>query len=150
MLEHVESGVAGGAKLVCGGRRPPHLPRGHYVLPTVFRDVESSMRIAREEIFGPVLCILSYRDEEEAIAIANDTPYGLSGAVFTADVERGIAIGARIRVGTFGVNGYALDFSLPFGGCKQSGVGREFGPEGLAEYTECKAIALPPGFPARA
>src|SRR5262249_58976136 len=125
-------------------------PRGHFVEPTVLRGVESPMRIAREEVFGPVLCVLSYRDEEEAIAIANDTPYGLSSAVFTADVERGIAIGSRIRVGTFGVNGYALDFSLPFGGCKQSGIGREFGPEGLAEYTECKAIALPPGVAARA
>ena len=146
----MESGIESGAKLVCGGRRPPQLPRGHYVEPTVFRDAESSMRIAREEIFGPVPCVLSYRDEQEAVAIANDTPFGLSGAVFTADVERGIAIGSRIRVGSFGVNGYALDFSLPFGGCKQSGIGREFGPEGLAEYTECKAIALPPGVAARA
>ena len=101
------------------------------------------MRIAREEFFGPVVCVIAYRDEDEAVAIANDTPYGLSGAVFTRDVERGIAIGARIRVGTFGVNGYALDPSLPFGGRKQSGVGREFGAEGLAEYTELKAIALP-------
>jgi len=150
VLAHVEAGVAGGAELVCGGRRPPGLARGHYVEPTVFRGVESSMRIAQEEIFGPVLCVLAYRDEAEAVAIANDTPYGLSGAVFTADVERGIAIGSRIRVGTFGVNGYALDFSLPFGGCKQSGIGREFGPEGLAEYTECKAIALPAGVAARA
>jgi acyl-CoA reductase-like NAD-dependent aldehyde dehydrogenase len=103
------------------------------------------MRIAREEIFGPVLCVIPYRDEAEAVAIANDSPYGLSGAVFTADVERGLEVASRIRVGSCGVNGYALDFSLPFGGCKQSGIGREFGPEGLAEYTECKAISLPPG-----
>ena len=111
----------------------------------MFRDVGAKMRIAREEAFGPVVCVIPYRDEDEAVAIANDSPYGLSGAVFSDDVARGVAIGQRIRVGTLGVNGYALDPSLPFGGRKQSGLGREFGIEGLAEYTELKAIALPPG-----
>jgi betaine-aldehyde dehydrogenase len=145
VLDLIAAGGAEGAALACGGAAPRALPRGHYVEPTVFRDVTSSMRIAREEFFGPVVCVIPYRDEDEAVAIANDTPYGLSGAVFTVDVARGVAIGARIRVGTFGVNGYALDPSLPFGGRKQSGIGREFGAEGLAEYTELKAIALPPG-----
>jgi acyl-CoA reductase-like NAD-dependent aldehyde dehydrogenase len=131
--------------LASGGAAPRGLPRGHYVEPTVFRDVGAKMRIAREEAFGPVVCVIPYRDEDEAVAIANDSPYGLSGAVFSDDVARGVAIGKRIRVGTLGVNGYALDPSLPFGGRKQSGLGREFGIEGLAEYTELKAIALPPG-----
>jgi betaine-aldehyde dehydrogenase len=143
VLGLVEAGRAEGAVVACGGGVPRALRRGHYVEPTVFRGVASSMRIAREEAFGPVLCVLPYRDEAEAIAIANDSPYGLSGAVFTADVARGVAIGTQVAVGTFGVNGYALDPSLPFGGRKQSGIGREFGAEGLAEYTELKAIALP-------
>src|SRR5262245_12470719 len=145
VLALIAAGSAEGAKLVCGGGAPRALRRGHYVEPTVFRDVASAMRIAREEFFGPVVCVIPYRDDDDAVAIANDSPYGLSGAVFTQDVARGVAIGRQIQVGTFGVNGYALDPSLPFGGRKQSGIGREFGAEGLAEYTELKAIALPPG-----
>jgi acyl-CoA reductase-like NAD-dependent aldehyde dehydrogenase len=145
VLALIAAGSAEGARLVCGGGAPRALRTGHYVEPTVFRDVASAMRIAREEFFGPVVCVIPYRDEADAVAIANDSPYGLSGAVFTRDVERGVAIGRRIQVGTFGVNGYALDPSLPFGGRKQSGIGREFGIEGLGEYTELKAIALPPG-----
>jgi aldehyde dehydrogenase (NAD+) len=145
VLALIAAGRAEGAVLASGGAAPRGLPRGHYVEPTVFRDVAATMRIAREEAFGPVVCVIPYRDEDEAVAIANDSPYGLSGAVFTDDVARGVAVGKRIRVGTFGVNGYALDPSLPFGGRKQSGLGREFGVEGLAEYTELKAIALPAG-----
>jgi aldehyde dehydrogenase (NAD+) len=137
---------AEGASLVCGGGAPPALARGHYVEPTVFADVAPAMRIAREEVFGPVVCVIPYEGEDEAVAIANDTPFGLSGAVFTADVARGAALAERVAVGTFGVNGYALDPGLPFGGRKQSGIGREFGSEGLAEYTELKAIALPAGY----
>ncbi|TMA31623.1 MAG: aldehyde dehydrogenase family protein [Deltaproteobacteria bacterium] len=146
VLALIAAGRAEGASLACGGGVPRALDRGHYVEPTVFRGVESAMRIAREEFFGPVVCVIPYRNEDDAVAIANDSPYGLSGAVFTRDVARGVAIAGRIQVGTFGVNGYALDPSLPFGGRKESGIGREFGLEGLAEYTELKAIALPPGF----
>jgi aldehyde dehydrogenase (NAD+) len=146
VLALIADGRAAGAALACGGGVPSGLPRGHYVEPTVFGGVDNAMRIAREEAFGPLLCVIPYRDEAEAVAIANDSPYGLSGAVFTEDVERGIAVAERIAVGTFGVNGYALDPSLPFGGRKQSGIGREFGFEGLAEYTELKAIALPAGY----
>src|SRR5262245_7610590 len=143
VLALIAAGRAEGAALACGGGVPSGLPRGHYVEPTVFGGVDNTMRIAREEAFGPLLCVIPYRDEAEAVAIANDSPYGLSGAVFSEDVERGIAVAERVAVGTFGVNGYALDPSLPFGGRKQSGIGREFGFEGLAEYTELKAIALP-------
>jgi len=143
VLALIAVGRTEGAQIACGGVAPDALARGHYVEPTVFHRVDSAMRIAREELFGPVVCVIAYRDEDEAVAIANDSPYGLSGAVFTRDAARAIAIAERVRVGTFGVNGYALDPSLPFGGRKQSGLGREFGAEGLAEYTELKAIALP-------
>jgi aldehyde dehydrogenase (NAD+) len=145
VLALIEAGRAEGAGVASGGAAPSGLSRGHYVTPTVFRDVGARMRIAQEEFFGPVVCVIPYRNEEEAVAIANDSPYGLSGAVFTEDVARGVAVAKRVRVGTYGVNGYALDPSLPFGGRKQSGLGREFGIEGLAEYTELKAIALPVG-----
>ena len=103
------------------------------------------MRLAQEEVFGPVLAIIPHGGDADAVRIANDTRYGLSGAVFTPDLGRALDVAAQIRVGTFGVNGYMLDFSLPFGGRKQSGIGREFGVEGLSENTEVKAIALPPG-----
>jgi betaine-aldehyde dehydrogenase len=115
------------------------------VEPTVFRDVGNDSYLAQNEVFGPVLAIIPHDGDEDAVALSNATPYGLSGAVFTPDVERAVAFAERVKVGTFGVNGYMLDFSLPFGGRKQSGIGREFGIEGLAEHTEVKAIALPPG-----
>jgi betaine-aldehyde dehydrogenase len=142
---HIAAARDDGATLASGGGRPAHLERGWYVEPTIFRDVDNGMRLAQEEVFGPVLAIIPHDGDDNAIALANDTRYGLSGAVFTPDLDRALAVAGQIRVGTFGVNGYALDFSLPFGGRKQSGVGREFGVEGLAENTELKAIALPAG-----
>lgn len=134
-----------GSRIAFGGGRPSHLERGWYVEPTVFRDVDNASYIAQNEVFGPVLAIIPHDGDDDAVALSNATPYGLSGAVFTRELDRAVAFAERVKVGTFGVNGYTLDFSLPFGGCKQSGIGREFGIEGLAENTEIKAIALPPG-----
>ena len=121
-------------------RRPAGFDQGYYVEPTVFRDADNTMRIAREEIFGPVITVLPYDDEEDAVRIANDSDYGLGGAVFTADQEHGMALARRIESGTVGVNHYALPIDAPFGGVKQSGIGRELGPEGLAAYLETKSI----------
>ena len=143
VLSYIEQGKAEGARLLLGGGRPAHLERGYYVEPTVFVDVSNEMTIAREEIFGPVLSVISYRDEEDAIRIANDSSYGLSGAVHSADSERALRVARRLRTGTLMVNNgnyYAAD--APFGGYKQSGIGREMGPEGFAEYLETKTIAI--------
>jgi len=140
----VASARADGARTVTGGGRPKGLDRGWYVEPTLFADVDNSMRIAREEVFGPVMVVIGYRDVDDAVRIANDSDYGLAGAVWTADVERGEAVAGRIRTGGVGVNTSAgLDLGSPFGGFKQSGVGREGGPEGLAPYTEFQSIILP-------
>lgn len=134
-----------GATVVTGGGRPAGLDTGWYVQPTVFSGVDNSMRIAQEEIFGPVLVAIPYDDEDQAIAIANDSAYGLAGSVWTGDVDRGLDVARRVRTGTYGINQYLMDFSSPFGGFKDSGIGREFGPEGLGQYLEAKSIALPPG-----
>jgi aldehyde dehydrogenase (NAD+) len=141
----IEQARSDGSRIAYGGGRPSRLERGWYVEPTVFRDVDNASYIAQNEVFGPVLAIIAHDGDDDAVALSNATPYGLSGAVFTADLDRAVAFAERVKVGTFGVNGYMLDFSLPFGGCKQSGIGREFGLEGLAENTEIKAIALPAG-----
>ena len=134
-----------GGVVATGGGRPPGLDTGWYVEPTVFRDVDNAGHLAQQEVFGPVLAMIPHDGDDDAAAQSNATPYGLSGAVFTDDLDRALAFASRVDVGTFGVNGYALDFSLPFGGRKQSGIGREFGAEGLSENTEVKAIASPPG-----
>jgi aldehyde dehydrogenase (NAD+) len=144
--EYIAAGRHEGATLALGGGRPEHLPRGWYVEPTVFTDVQNGMRIAREEIFGPVTSVIAYDDVDEAIGIANDTEFGLAGAVYTADPARGFEVARRVRAGTYGVNCYGTDALVPFGGYKQSGLGREGGPEGLEAYLETKAIALPAGF----
>jgi aldehyde dehydrogenase (NAD+) len=137
----IQSGVDEGATLVAGGLgRPAQVERGYYVRPTVFGDVTRQMRIAREEVFGPVLSIMSYDSEEEAIAIANDTPFGLAGFVQSRDLKHARAVANRIRAGRVYLNGAAFDRSLPFGGYKQSGNGREFGVFGFEEYLEVKAI----------
>lgn len=141
----IDRARAEGTVVARGGTRPAAFGRGWYVEPTIFRDVDAGAYIAQNEVFGPVLAIIPHDGDDDAVRIANSTPFGLSGAVFTPDVSRALGIASRVRVGTFGINGYALDFGLPFGGVKQSGVGREFGVEGLAEYTEVKAIALPAG-----
>lgn len=139
----IETGVAEGAKLVTGGLDPVEgAPEGgYYVRPTVFSHVTPDMTIAREEIFGPVLSIIGYADEEEAIHIANDTIYGLSGAVSSADPKRAQAVARRLRTGMVIMNGANFDFTLPFGGYKQSGLGREWGSHGFDDYLEVKALA---------
>jgi aldehyde dehydrogenase (NAD+) len=137
----IQSGVDEGATLVAGGTgRPSEVNRGYFVRPTVFGDVMPQMRIAREEIFGPVLSIMSYDTEDEAIEIANDTPFGLAGFVQSRDLDRARAVANRIRAGRVYLNGAPFDRSLPFGGYKQSGNGREFGVFGFEEYLEVKAI----------
>lgn len=142
---YIEIGLNEGARLVTGGLDPlPGLPTGWFVRPTLFSGVDNAMRIAREEIFGPVLVAIPYDDEADAIRIANDSEYGLAGSVWTSDPERGIEIGRHVRTGTFGVNQYLMDFNAPFGGFKSSGVGREMGAEGLSEYVEFKSITPPP------
>jgi betaine-aldehyde dehydrogenase len=132
-----------GATTLRGGGRPAGLDRGWFVEPTVFDDVTPAMTIANVEVFGPVLCLMAYDDVDEAVTIANATAYGLAGAVWTGDGDRGIAVARRIRTGTCGVNRYGVDFGAPFGGFKQSGLGRELGPEGLDAFVEYKTIALP-------
>jgi acyl-CoA reductase-like NAD-dependent aldehyde dehydrogenase len=129
-------------ELLYGGR-PAHLPKGYYVEPNVFMDITSDMTIAREEIFGPVLAVIAYDDEEDAIRIANDSDYGQSGSVWSADEERALRVAKRVRTGTVNVNGgnfFAAD--IPFSGYKQSGIGREMGADGFEEYLETKSIAV--------
>lgn len=138
---YLEAGVAEGAKLVCGGPgSPAGLERGWFVRPTVFSRVSNDMRIAREEIFGPVLSLLPYHDENEAVAVANDTAYGLAAYVWSVDAARAHAVAGRLRAGVVQINGAPLDRTAPFGGYKQSGNGREWGLHGLREYLETKAI----------
>jgi aldehyde dehydrogenase (NAD+) len=143
---YIDKGKSEGARLVLGGGRPAGLDVGWYVEPTVFADVESKMTIAQEEIFGPVLSVIAYDDEREAVAIANDSDYGLAGSVWTADVDHGYEIAKQVRTGTYGINWYAFDMGSPFGGFKCSGIGREDGPEGLAAFCELKSVLMPMGY----
>jgi len=139
--ELITVGIDEGATLVCGGTgRPDGIDRGWFVRPTVFSDVRNDMRIAREEVFGPVLTILPYDSEDEAVAIANDTEYGLSGYVQGGTTERAALVAARLRTGQVHLNGAGADFAVPFGGFKRSGNGREWGREGLEEFLEVQAI----------
>jgi aldehyde dehydrogenase (NAD+) len=138
---YISKGIAEGAKLVAGGEgRPQGLSKGYYVRPTIFSNVNNDMVIAREEIFGPVLAILPYRDEEEAIRIANDTPYGLAAYIWSNDLARARRVGRRIRAGRVTINGAAGDMNTPFGGFKKSGNGREWGEHGLRDFLEVKAV----------
>jgi aldehyde dehydrogenase (NAD+) len=137
----INKGIEEGAKLIAGGPgRPEGMNKGYFVKPTVFADVSNDMTIAREEIFGPVLCIIPYENEDDAIRIANDTPYGLSGFVTSGDRERAGRVAKRIRSGNVHINGARVDFGGSFGGYKQSGNGREWGEAGLEEFLELKAI----------
>ena len=139
--KYIALGQEEGARAVVGGNGMPEgIERGWYVRPTVFADVDNSMRIAQEEIFGPVLSVIPYDDVDDAVRIANDSEYGLAGTVWTADPDAGLDVARQVRAGTFGVNTYTMDFAGPFGGYKSSGIGRELGPEGLAQYTEYKSI----------
>jgi len=141
--KYIALGQEEGAQLLTGGLGMPEgLTRGWYVRPTVFAGVDNRMRIAQEEIFGPVLSVIPYDDVADAIRIANDSPYGLAGTVWTSDHEAGADVARQVRTGTIGINTYTMDFAAPFGGYKASGVGREFGPEGLAQYTELKSVYL--------
>jgi aldehyde dehydrogenase (NAD+) len=139
VLDYIDIGTAE-AKLVAGGSVPADQPRGWFVSPTVFADVDNSSRIAQEEIFGPVLTVIAYDTDDQAVAIANDSEFGLGGTVWTTDAERGTEIARRVHTGTIGVNAYQMDIQAPFGGVKSSGLGRELGPEGLTAYQQLKSI----------
>jgi len=140
---HIRRGIDQGAKLVFGGTEPPAgLDKGYFVRPTVFSDVRPEMAIAQEEIFGPVLSIIAYDTEDEAIDIANDSIYGLSGAVWSADADHAQAVARRIRTGQVDINGAMFNPLAPFGGFKQSGYGRELGKYGLEEYLETKSLQM--------
>ncbi|MGH8995966.1 MAG: aldehyde dehydrogenase family protein [Acidimicrobiales bacterium] len=141
---YIDKGVAEGARLVTGGSEPPEgLSTGYYVRPTVFADVDNSMTIAQEEIFGPVLTVIAYEDDDDAVRIANDTIYGLSGAVWSGDPKRAERVARRLRTGTVRVNQGGRGRGAPFGGFKQSGLGRESGKFGLEEYVELQTISIP-------
>ncbi|MAK44434.1 MAG: aldehyde dehydrogenase [Spongiibacter sp.] len=143
VLEYIELGKQEGARLILGGGIPAHTRAGYFVEPTIFSDVRNDMRIAQEEIFGPVLVVIPYDDEAEALHLCNDSIYGLSGSVYSASEERALAFARKIRSGTVNVNGgNFLGPDAPFGGYKQSGVGREMGPEGFEEYLQTKTIAI--------
>jgi acyl-CoA reductase-like NAD-dependent aldehyde dehydrogenase len=140
VLSHIDAARDSNARLVAGGGRPAGQDRGWFVEPTVFADVDNNDPLAREEVFGPVLAVIGYDSDEQAVAIANDSNYGLAGSVWTADEQRGIDIAQRIRTGTIGVNYYNQDLGAPFGGMKDSGIGRELGPEALGNYLEYQSI----------
>jgi aldehyde dehydrogenase (NAD+) len=143
---YIKKGTEEGARIVTGGGRPEGLDSGWFVQPTVFADVDNSMTIAQEEIFGPVLVVIPFEDEADAVRIANDSVYGLAGSVYTTDNAKALEIASQIRTGTYGINMYAFDASSPFGGYKNSGIGRECGPEGIAGYCESKSVLLPFGY----
>ena len=144
MLGYIQTGQEEGARLVTGGGVPAHLPTGWYVEPTLFADVDNSMAIAQEEIFGPVLVMIPFDDDDDAVRIANESAYGLSGMITSGSLDRAKAVARRIRTGTLGLNGgiwYGAD--APFGGYKQSGIGRQCGLEGLEIFTETKTVGWP-------
>lgn len=140
VLDYIGIGKAEGGRVVAGGSVPADQPRGWFVSPTVFADVDNSARIAQEEIFGPVVAVIPYDTDAEAIAIANDSEFGLGGTVWSSDAERATDVARAVRTGSIGVNDYQLDMQAPFGGVKASGMGRELGPEGLAAYQTLKSI----------
>jgi aldehyde dehydrogenase (NAD+) len=141
---YIKIATDAGARVAAGGGRPASLPRGWYVSPTILSDVDNSMRVAREEIFGPVLCMIPYTDSDEAVRIANDSPYGLSGGVWSGDAARALRVARGMRTGSIAINGSYPPFPLvPFGGFKESGLGRELGPEGLQNFLEPRSIGLP-------
>jgi betaine-aldehyde dehydrogenase len=141
---YVAIGVSEGARVALGGKRPEHLDRGWFYEPTVLIDVDHTMRVAREEIFGPVVSVLTYKDIDDAVAIANDSEYGLGGGVYSADVEWAYEVARRMRTGTVSINSFVgSHVTTPFGGYKQSGIGREGGIEGIEPFLESKSVHLP-------
>ena len=141
---YIAKGRAEGARITIGGGRPADRDHGWFVEPTVFADVDNNYTIAQEEIFGPVLSVIPYEDEDEAVRIANDSEFGLGGSVWTSDPSRGLEVAKRVQTGTIGVNYYMPDPTAPFGGVKASGIGRELGPEGLANYQQLKSVYMGP------
>lgn len=141
--EYIAAAKEEGATVVLGGGRPAGIDHGFFIEPTVIDGVRNDMKVAQEEVFGPVISVITYEDEADAIAIANDSIYGLSGAVYTADLDHGFEVAQKIRTGTISVNAAIIDFTLPFGGYKQSGIGREGGVEGLEEFFEIKTVHMP-------
>ncbi len=138
--EYIRYGKAQGFEVLVGGGRPAGFDRGFYIEPTVFTDVDNSSRLAQEEIFGPVITVTPFDSDDEAVGLANDSRYGLGGTVFSADPGHGVDVARRVQTGTIGINGYQPDLNAPFGGIKQSGIGREYGPEGLEVYLQNKSI----------
>jgi acyl-CoA reductase-like NAD-dependent aldehyde dehydrogenase len=140
VLGYIDAGKKEGAQLVAGGERPSGLPKGYYVEPTIFADVDNRMTVAQEEIFGPVLAIVPYDTDDQAVALANDSIYGLAGGVWAASPDRAMAIARRLRTGQVDINGGRFNLLAPFGGYKKSGIGRELGPHALDEFFQLKAI----------
>jgi betaine-aldehyde dehydrogenase len=140
VASYLDIGVAEGARVVVGGPGAVDGLTGHYVKPTLFADVDNQMRVAQEEIFGPVVSVIAYEEIDDAVRIANDSDFGLAGSVWTKDRAAGLAIAKRVRAGTYGINGYAPGFESPFGGFKASGIGREYGPEAIESYVELQSI----------
>jgi len=140
---YIEKGRHEGARITTGGGRPAGRDTGWFLEPTIFAEVDNSHTIAQEEIFGPVLAVIPYADVDEAVRIANHSEHGLGGTIWTQDIERGLDVARRVETGTIGVNIYLPDPVAPFGGVKGSGMGRELGPEGLANYQELKTIYTP-------
>jgi acyl-CoA reductase-like NAD-dependent aldehyde dehydrogenase len=139
---YIQQGLADGGTVTTGGKRPPHLPHGYFIEPTIFAGLDNRSVVAREEIFGPVLTVIAYDDEDDAIRIANDSEYGLGGTVWSPDHDHAVAVAARIQSGTVGINHYLPDITSPFGGMKNSGMGRELGPEGLRGFQHVKSIFI--------
>jgi aldehyde dehydrogenase (NAD+) len=141
---YIAKGVSEGGKIAAGGKRPEQLDQGWFVSPTIFAGLDNNATIAQEEIFGPVLTVIPYENDDDAVRIANDSDFGLGGSVWTSDPDRGRDLAARVRTGSIGINAYLPDPTAPFGGVKASGLGRELGPEGLAAYQELQSIYLDP------
>ena len=139
---YIAQGLADGGTVTTGGKRPPHLPHGYFIEPTIFAGLDNNSAVAREEIFGPVLAVIAYDDEDDAIRIANDSEYGLGGTVWSPDRDHAVAVAARIHSGTIGINHYLPDITAPYGGIKNSGMGRELGPEGLRGFQHIKSIFI--------
>ena len=144
MLGLIDKGISEGAKLALGGGRPAAYPKGYYVEPTLFIDVDNKMTIAQEEIFGPVLVLIGYDDDDDAVRIANESRYGLVGSVNSSSLERALSVARRIKAGVLSINGGAAHGAdMPFGGYKFSGIGRQNGVAGFEQYLETKAVAWP-------
>lgn len=141
----VDGAVAEGARIACGGKRPEGFSKGWYYEPTLLADVDNKMTVAQEEVFGPVVCLIGYHDIEDAVRIANDSPYGLAAAVYSKDAPTALDVARRLRAGSVGVNVAGMSLSQPFGGVKQSGWGRECGPEGILEFTDLKQMLVAGG-----